>query len=122
MREVLSDCALPISVLLFSFIGSYVFSDIERQYHSLLRCVDCTTKPGENVKMSGFSAAAAAAVHRPGFRIPDINTRTQGFVPVNFVWMINFIDEGLKLGLQMKVADECQSLEGEFKHGSLNSN
>lgn len=30
VREVLSDCALPISVLLFSIIGSYVFSDIER--------------------------------------------------------------------------------------------
>lgn len=30
VREVLSDCALPISVLLFSFIGSYLFSDIER--------------------------------------------------------------------------------------------
>uniref|UniRef100_A0A8C7Z7H0 Solute carrier family 4 member 11 n=1 Tax=Oryzias sinensis TaxID=183150 RepID=A0A8C7Z7H0_9TELE len=30
VREVLSDCALPISVLLFSFIGSYIFSDIER--------------------------------------------------------------------------------------------
>ncbi|XP_056282361.1 sodium bicarbonate transporter-like protein 11 [Pseudoliparis swirei] len=29
VREVLSDCALPISVLLFSFIGSYVFRDIE---------------------------------------------------------------------------------------------
>lgn len=70
--------------------------------------------------MSGFSVAAAA-VHRPGFRIPDIHTRTQGFVTVNFVWMINFIDEGLKLGLQMKVAGECQSLEGEFKHGSLYS-
>ncbi|XP_061750858.1 sodium bicarbonate transporter-like protein 11 isoform X4 [Nerophis ophidion] len=28
VREVLSDCALPISVLLFSFIGSYLFSDI----------------------------------------------------------------------------------------------
>uniref|UniRef100_A0A8C5I683 Bicarbonate transporter-like transmembrane domain-containing protein n=1 Tax=Gouania willdenowi TaxID=441366 RepID=A0A8C5I683_GOUWI len=29
VREVMSDCALPISVLLFSFIGSYLFSDIE---------------------------------------------------------------------------------------------
>ncbi|KAM9707649.1 solute carrier family 4 member 11 isoform 1-T1 [Menidia menidia] len=29
VREVLSDCALPISVLMFSFIGSYIFSDIE---------------------------------------------------------------------------------------------
>lgn len=31
VREVLSDCALPISVLLFSFIGSYLFSDIDRE-------------------------------------------------------------------------------------------
>ncbi|XP_036811334.1 sodium bicarbonate transporter-like protein 11, partial [Oncorhynchus mykiss] len=29
VREVLSDCALPISVLTFSFIGSYLFNDIE---------------------------------------------------------------------------------------------
>ncbi|XP_077477378.1 solute carrier family 4 member 11 isoform X1 [Stigmatopora argus] len=29
VREVLSDCALPISVLLFSFIGSYLFRDIK---------------------------------------------------------------------------------------------
>uniref|UniRef100_A0A8C6S6A0 Solute carrier family 4 member 11 n=1 Tax=Neogobius melanostomus TaxID=47308 RepID=A0A8C6S6A0_9GOBI len=29
VREVLSDCALPISVLMFSFIGSYIFSDVE---------------------------------------------------------------------------------------------
>lgn len=43
VREVLSDCALPISVLLFSFIGSYLFSDIERQYHSPLgRLAVCT--------------------------------------------------------------------------------
>ncbi|XP_041928358.1 sodium bicarbonate transporter-like protein 11 isoform X4 [Alosa alosa] len=28
VRELLSDCALPISVLIFSFIGSYVFNDI----------------------------------------------------------------------------------------------
>ncbi|XP_033980302.1 sodium bicarbonate transporter-like protein 11 isoform X4 [Trematomus bernacchii] len=29
VREVMSDCALPISVLMFSFIGSYIFSDID---------------------------------------------------------------------------------------------
>uniref|UniRef100_A0A4W5LA23 Bicarbonate transporter-like transmembrane domain-containing protein n=1 Tax=Hucho hucho TaxID=62062 RepID=A0A4W5LA23_9TELE len=29
VREVLSDCALPISVFAFSFIGSYLFNDIE---------------------------------------------------------------------------------------------
>ncbi|XP_028816432.1 sodium bicarbonate transporter-like protein 11 isoform X2 [Denticeps clupeoides] len=29
VREVVSDCALPISVMVFSFIGSYVFNDIE---------------------------------------------------------------------------------------------
>ncbi|XP_015199344.1 solute carrier family 4 member 11 isoform X1 [Lepisosteus oculatus] len=29
VREVLSDCALPISVLIFSFVGSYLFIDID---------------------------------------------------------------------------------------------
>ncbi|XP_062325064.1 sodium bicarbonate transporter-like protein 11 isoform X2 [Osmerus eperlanus] len=29
VRELLSDCALPISILLCSFIGSYLFNDIE---------------------------------------------------------------------------------------------
>ncbi|KAL2077489.1 hypothetical protein ACEWY4_026993 [Coilia grayii] len=29
VREVVSDCALPISVVVFSFIGSYLFIDIE---------------------------------------------------------------------------------------------
>lgn len=29
IREVVSDCALPISVLIFSFIGSYLFLDIK---------------------------------------------------------------------------------------------
>ncbi|TNN24141.1 Sodium bicarbonate transporter-like protein 11 [Liparis tanakae] len=29
IREVVSDCALPISVVVCSFIGSYLFLDIE---------------------------------------------------------------------------------------------
>ncbi|XP_056626415.1 solute carrier family 4 member 11-like [Triplophysa dalaica] len=29
VREVVSDCALPISVVIFSFVGSYLFSDIQ---------------------------------------------------------------------------------------------
>ncbi|XP_054058932.1 solute carrier family 4 member 11 isoform X2 [Rissa tridactyla] len=29
VREILSDCALPISVLTFSVVGSYIFKDIE---------------------------------------------------------------------------------------------
>lgn len=35
IREVVSDCALPISVVIFSFIGSYLFLDIEREYKPL---------------------------------------------------------------------------------------
>lgn len=35
VREVVSDCALPISVVIFSFIGSYLFIDIQREYRSL---------------------------------------------------------------------------------------
>lgn len=29
VREILSDCALPISVLTFSVVGSYIFKEIE---------------------------------------------------------------------------------------------
>uniref|UniRef100_A0A8B9HXU4 Solute carrier family 4 member 11 n=1 Tax=Astyanax mexicanus TaxID=7994 RepID=A0A8B9HXU4_ASTMX len=32
VREVVSDCALPISVVIFSFVGSYLFIDIERKF------------------------------------------------------------------------------------------
>uniref|UniRef100_A0A8C2Z5W9 Solute carrier family 4 member 11 n=1 Tax=Cyclopterus lumpus TaxID=8103 RepID=A0A8C2Z5W9_CYCLU len=32
IREVVSDCALPISVVVCSFIGSYLFLDIQRTY------------------------------------------------------------------------------------------
>lgn len=35
IREVVSDCALPISVVIFSFIGSYLFLDIQRKYRPL---------------------------------------------------------------------------------------
>uniref|UniRef100_A0AAZ3R4G9 Bicarbonate transporter-like transmembrane domain-containing protein n=1 Tax=Oncorhynchus tshawytscha TaxID=74940 RepID=A0AAZ3R4G9_ONCTS len=31
VREVVSDCALPIAVVIFSFIGSFLFLDIERE-------------------------------------------------------------------------------------------
>uniref|UniRef100_A0A673G5R8 Sodium bicarbonate transporter-like protein 11 n=1 Tax=Sinocyclocheilus rhinocerous TaxID=307959 RepID=A0A673G5R8_9TELE len=31
VREVVSDCALPISVVIFSFVGSYLFIDIQRE-------------------------------------------------------------------------------------------
>uniref|UniRef100_A0A8D3EDR0 Bicarbonate transporter-like transmembrane domain-containing protein n=1 Tax=Scophthalmus maximus TaxID=52904 RepID=A0A8D3EDR0_SCOMX len=35
IREVVSDCALPISVVICSFIGSYLFLDIQREYRSV---------------------------------------------------------------------------------------
>lgn len=31
MREILSDCALPIAVLTFSLIGSYGFKEIKSE-------------------------------------------------------------------------------------------
>ena len=30
-RELLADCALPVSVLIMSFFGSYVFRDVQRK-------------------------------------------------------------------------------------------
>uniref|UniRef100_S4RRA9 Solute carrier family 4 member 11 n=1 Tax=Petromyzon marinus TaxID=7757 RepID=S4RRA9_PETMA len=34
-REILSDCAMPLSVIAFSFLGSYVFRDIDRMVTGL---------------------------------------------------------------------------------------
>jgi len=31
VREVVSDCALPISVVIFSFVGTYLFIGIQRK-------------------------------------------------------------------------------------------
>lgn len=41
VREVLSNCAMPISVIMFSFVGSYLFNDIERQYTSHIQYNTC---------------------------------------------------------------------------------
>ena len=41
MREVVSDCALPIAVLVCSFIGSYLFLDIERK-NIFVKALDMT--------------------------------------------------------------------------------
>lgn len=42
VREILSDCALPISVLTFSVVGSYIFKEIESKlnFYSLEYLVD----------------------------------------------------------------------------------
>uniref|UniRef100_A0A8C2JIE6 Solute carrier family 4 member 11 n=1 Tax=Cyprinus carpio TaxID=7962 RepID=A0A8C2JIE6_CYPCA len=47
MREILSDCALPISVLVFSYVGSYVFNDIacESLYMFMLLCIGLSRAP-----------------------------------------------------------------------------
>uniref|UniRef100_A0A8C2ZN20 Solute carrier family 4 member 11 n=1 Tax=Cyclopterus lumpus TaxID=8103 RepID=A0A8C2ZN20_CYCLU len=49
VREVLSDCALPISVLLFSFIGSYIFRDIELHNRPVFKVAPFERLSGLNV-------------------------------------------------------------------------
>ena len=44
-RELLADCALPVSVLLMSFFGSYVFRDVKRTYNDLY-IQACRVGPG----------------------------------------------------------------------------
>ncbi|XP_066524104.1 solute carrier family 4 member 11-like isoform X2 [Hoplias malabaricus] len=54
VREVVSDCALPISVVIFSFVGSYLFIDIELpvfNYHngSIFNVAQLSELTGMNV-------------------------------------------------------------------------
>uniref|UniRef100_A0A673LL17 Bicarbonate transporter-like transmembrane domain-containing protein n=1 Tax=Sinocyclocheilus rhinocerous TaxID=307959 RepID=A0A673LL17_9TELE len=44
MREILSDCALPISVLVFSYVGSYVFNDIACESLYVFMFTICVTQ------------------------------------------------------------------------------
>lgn len=95
VREVLSDCALPISVLLFSFIGSYLFSDIERQYHSLLQ--------EKILKMSAFFFPPPLSTEH----VSELQTSAlelRGFVNVSFVRMVNFIDGAGRGGRGLNLA------------------
>uniref|UniRef100_A0AAY5EQP0 Bicarbonate transporter-like transmembrane domain-containing protein n=1 Tax=Electrophorus electricus TaxID=8005 RepID=A0AAY5EQP0_ELEEL len=60
VREVVSDCALPISVVVFSFVGSYLFRDIELpvfNYHS-----DPAFNVAPFAKLTGTSALSAASL------------------------------------------------------------
>lgn len=45
IREVVSDCALPISVVIFSFIGSYLFLHIKREYRFHLKDLSHQKEP-----------------------------------------------------------------------------
>uniref|UniRef100_A0A8C9ZXX8 Solute carrier family 4 member 11 n=1 Tax=Sander lucioperca TaxID=283035 RepID=A0A8C9ZXX8_SANLU len=95
VREVLSDCALPISVLLFSFIGSYLFSDIE---HGLL------TQPSEEPSLETVWERAAMNV---------VSAMGLGFL----LALLIFIDQNIVVSLTN--APENRLLKGTAYHWDL---
>uniref|UniRef100_H3DE75 Solute carrier family 4 member 11 n=1 Tax=Tetraodon nigroviridis TaxID=99883 RepID=H3DE75_TETNG len=60
IREVVSDCALPISVVIFSFIGSYLFLDIKLPVFSVHDGPIFNYPPFD--KLSGMSALSAVGL------------------------------------------------------------
>uniref|UniRef100_A0AAX7SZU2 Bicarbonate transporter-like transmembrane domain-containing protein n=1 Tax=Astatotilapia calliptera TaxID=8154 RepID=A0AAX7SZU2_ASTCA len=56
IREVVSDCALPVSVLILSFTGSYLFIDIQPRYRPY------TLLPGRPMALSGMNALSAVGL------------------------------------------------------------
>ncbi|KAI3351566.1 hypothetical protein L3Q82_020404 [Scortum barcoo] len=60
IREVVSDCALPISVVIFSFIGSYLFFDIELPKFSVHDGPIFNVPPFE--KLSGMNTLSAVGL------------------------------------------------------------
>uniref|UniRef100_A0A7N6B6Q2 Bicarbonate transporter-like transmembrane domain-containing protein n=1 Tax=Anabas testudineus TaxID=64144 RepID=A0A7N6B6Q2_ANATE len=61
IREVVSDCALPISVVIFSFIGSYFFLDIQREYTRLSNEISDRRVP-LRLKLTGMSTLSAVGL------------------------------------------------------------
>ncbi|XP_037635666.1 sodium bicarbonate transporter-like protein 11 isoform X1 [Sebastes umbrosus] len=60
VREVVSDCALPISVVVFSFIGSYLFLDIELPMFSVHNGPIFNFPPFD--KLSGMTTLSAVGL------------------------------------------------------------
>ncbi|KAM6923393.1 solute carrier family 4 member 11-like [Xenentodon cancila] len=60
IREVVSDCALPISVVIFSFIGSYLFIDIQLPVFNVHDGPVFKYPPFE--KLSGMNALSAVGL------------------------------------------------------------
>ncbi|XP_068181723.1 solute carrier family 4 member 11-like isoform X2 [Antennarius striatus] len=60
IREVVSDCALPISVVIFSFIGSYLFLDIQLPVFSVHNGPVFRYPPFE--KLSGMNTLSAVGL------------------------------------------------------------
>ncbi|XP_037531628.1 sodium bicarbonate transporter-like protein 11 [Nematolebias whitei] len=60
IREVVSDCALPISVVIFSFIGSYLFIDIQLPVFSVHDGPIFKYPPFE--KLTGMNALSAVGL------------------------------------------------------------
>ncbi|KAG7224797.1 hypothetical protein INR49_013510 [Caranx melampygus] len=60
IREVVSDCALPISVVIFSFIGSYLFLDIQLPVFTVHNGPIFNFPPFE--KLSGMNTLSAVGL------------------------------------------------------------
>ncbi|CAL1613900.1 unnamed protein product [Knipowitschia caucasica] len=60
VREVVSDCALPISVVIFSFIGSYLFIDIQLPQFSVHNGPVFNFPPFD--KLSGMNTLSAVGL------------------------------------------------------------
>ncbi|XP_035274150.1 sodium bicarbonate transporter-like protein 11 isoform X2 [Anguilla anguilla] len=96
IREVLSDCALPISVLMFSFIGSYLFRDISLPVFNFHNGPMFTVAPFE--RLSGMNILSAMGL---GFLLA----------------LLIFIDQNIVVSLTN--APENRLLKGTAYHWDL---
>ncbi|XP_036372724.1 sodium bicarbonate transporter-like protein 11 isoform X1 [Megalops cyprinoides] len=96
VREVLSDCALPISVLMFSFVGSYLFNDIELPVFNFHEGPMFTVAPFE--KLSAMNIVSAMGL---GFLLA----------------LLIFIDQNIVVSLTN--APENRLLKGTAYHWDL---
>ncbi|XP_077093555.1 solute carrier family 4 member 11 isoform X1 [Siphateles boraxobius] len=96
MREILSDCALPISVLVFSYVGSYVFNDIALPVFNFHEAPMFQIAPLD--KLSGASVLSAMGL---------------GFL----LFILIFIDQNIVVSLTN--APENRLLKGTAYHWDL---
>ncbi|TRY60395.1 hypothetical protein DNTS_026828 [Danionella cerebrum] len=115
VREILSDCALPISVLVFSYVGSYVFNDIAFEVNWVLNARLCFLSQALKVPVFNFHEG-------PMFQIAPLDKLTGASVlsamGLGFLlFLLIFIDQNIVVSLTN--APENRLQKGTAYHWDL---
>lgn len=121
MREILSDCALPISVLTFSLISSYGFREIKSELGSGRGCGGVGSPlEGRRLEPGPVPAAVSQFRYNPSkslFEVAEMHSLSLGAIAsamgLGFLLsLLFFIEQNLVAALANAPENRCAGLGG----------